>query len=112
MTPPRLKAEVWVTAMIRQCRSADIDAYLVQRGDETAGSVLLKINRFDAGCFVLTPTFAPDGSRAWMRGTGPELVPEAEADAYIQRQLGYDPDVWVLEIEDPKDAWDLGEPVI
>ena len=112
MSAPRLKAEIWVQAMIRQCRSADIDAYLVRRGDETAGSVLLKVNRFDAGCFVLTPTFAPDGGRAWMRGTGPEMVPEPDADAYIQRQLGYDPDVWVLEIEDRAGLWELGEPVI
>ena len=90
---PRLKAEVWVSAHIRRCHLAGTPAFLVKRGDDTAGSVLLKINSLGAGCVVLTPTFAPDGSRAWMRGTGPEPVPEADADAYIGRQLKYDPDV-------------------
>jgi hypothetical protein len=37
-----------------------------------------------------------------MRGTGEGLVSEAEAETYIAKQMLYDPDIWVLEIEDPK----------
>lgn len=74
---------------------------VTRRGDETAGSVLIKINRLGAGCRVLTPTTGFDGgTRIWLKGTGPDWVEEATADAYIERQIKFDSDVWVLEIED------------
>lgn len=109
---PRLKASIWVDAEIRRCRVAGIDAYLVQRGEESAGAILIKHNAFDDGCVVYTPATASDGRRAWARGTGDDPVPETDADAYIARQRGYDPDLWVVEIEDPKREWQLAEPVL
>ena len=95
-------------AEIRRCRVNGIDAYLVRRGDEHAGAILIKHNRFEAGCTVYVPTTSPDGGRAWRRGTGDDPLPEGDADAYIARQRGYDPDLWVIEIEDPRGALGTG----
>jgi hypothetical protein len=79
----------------------NVPAVVTRRGDETAGSVLIKINRLGAGCRVLTPTTSfNDGARIWLKGTGPDWVEEVEADAYIERQIKFDSDIWVLEIED------------
>jgi hypothetical protein len=62
--------------------------------------VILKLVGADGTAAVLAQTTAPDGGLAWHRPLGPAPVPEAEADAYIARQAGYDPDIWALEILD------------
>jgi hypothetical protein len=110
--PPRLKAELWIQAQIRRCMTQNIPAVVVKRGDADAGSLLVKHNRFQDGCRVLVPVTHPETGFAWMQGTGPNLVAEAEADAYIARQRSRDPDLWVLEIEDTRAQWRPDEPVL
>lgn len=77
-------------------------ATIARKGDTDAGALFLKVNRFRAGCEVFSGVTAPDGSDAWLRATGASPVTEKEADTYLTRQATYDPDLWVLEIEDPK----------
>jgi hypothetical protein len=112
MTESRLKAELWIKAQIRICDRQSIPATIARRGDPTGGAILIKLNRFDAGCRVYTQVRDADYNPAWLCATGPEPVPEAEADAYIQRQIQRDYDLWVLEIEDPKARWQLTERII
>lgn len=97
---PKLKARLWVQAQVRACMAAGLFATVARRGDADAGAILLKINQGAAGCCVLTQVRDSSGQLAWMRGTGADPVPEAEADAYIARQVDRDYDLWVVEIED------------
>ena len=39
-------------------------------------------------------------------------VADGEAEAYIERQLKYDPDIWVLEIEDRNGTYKLDGAVV
>ena len=48
---------------------------------------------------MLTQARGKDGELLWIRATGPALIAEADADAYIERQRRRDPDLWVMEIE-------------
>ncbi len=75
-------------------------ATVVHRGEKNSGTLILKINQLDAGCRVLSQTRNLDGELAWMAALGGELVAESDADAYIDRAVARDPDVWGLEIED------------
>ena len=102
-----LTTGLWVSAQIRLCDRAFIPAAVVRRGDPDVGTVLLKINRFEAGVTVFTQTSTLGDEPAWSRGTGPSPVSEPEADAYIARQVARDPDLWVLEIEDRKGEYKM-----
>lgn len=108
---PVLTTAMWVSAHIRRCMSVGVAAVLVRRGDDKAGTVLIKWNRFADGCRVLLPSRNAKGKRVWINGAGAGPVSDAEAEAYIARQLRNDPDLWVLEIEDTHGHYDLGEPI-
>jgi GMP synthase (glutamine-hydrolysing) len=96
----RLKTRLVVQAAVRLCSVRAIPVAVTRRGDEDAGTILVKLNRRELGCTVLVETRAPDGARAWLRATGEAPVDETAADAYIERQVKRDPDLWVVEIED------------
>ena len=111
MDEARVKTGLWVQAQIRLCDIESIPVVVVHRGDADAGAVLLKMNRLGDGCEVLTRFRGLDGEQGWLRGTGPDPVGESEADDYIQRQIDRDPDVWVVEIEDPRGRYPLDGPI-
>jgi hypothetical protein len=112
MDEARLKTGLWVRAQIRLCDIESIPIVVVHRGDADAGAVLLKMNRLGDGCEVLTRFRGLDGEQGWLRGTGPDPVDEPEADDYIRRQIDRDPDVWVIEIEDPRGHYPLDGPIL
>jgi hypothetical protein len=97
---PRLKTKLQVMAAVRLCTLRAIPIAVARRGDEDAGTILVKLNRLEHGFIVLAQTRTPLGDLAWLRATGELPVDEATADAYIARQVQRDPDVWVVEIED------------
>ena len=97
-----LTTEIWIGAHVRRCTVDGIGATVVRRGDPVGGAVLVKLYLAGQGCRVMTRMTGPDGEPAWMGALGGGLVPEADADAYIARQVGRDPDLWVLEVDDPK----------
>jgi len=73
---------------------------VIRKGDPDAGGILVVL-RGRLGVAVLSQMRTADGQAAWMRATGPAPVDQETADAYVERQVKFDPDLWVLEFESP-----------
>jgi hypothetical protein len=99
MLTPRLKPGIFARAIIRRAEVAGASAYVVKKGSEEAGTVLLKISKLDGTAVVLSQARAGEGELVWMRPLG-ETTDDEKASAYFEKQLKYDPDLWIVEIED------------
>lgn len=98
MAEPRLTADLWVSAYLTRLRLADIPAFVVRRGDGTAGAVLVKVSTLDGAARVMQRSVdLMSGARVWVVLAEGE---DAEVEASITRQAGFDPDLWVVEVED------------
>lgn len=103
----RLTAEFWVTAYLARLRLADIPAFVVSRGDATAGAVVVKLNRLDGTAAAFARSWDASGARVW---TTIADGPDPDVEQAIGRQRRFDPDLWVVEVEDRLGRTLLDEP--
>ena len=104
----RLTTEIWVAAYLTRLRLATIPAFIVQKGDGTAGAVLVKVNTLDgAACCYQRSFDLMSGDRRWMVLTEGA---EPQVDESIVKQKSFDPDLWVIEIETREGRHLLDEP--
>lgn len=100
----RLKSEVWVKAYIRRCAVEGGAAFVVRRGDAEAGSIFIRINRLDGTSALFGPASAglasADVERRWSRRLGPAPAKDPEVESYLNREIEFDPDIWLVEVED------------
>ena len=101
MSEPRLKTAIWASMAVRRADQLGRSGMVLRRGDGDAGGVLAVLRDRDGRMLVLSQVRKMDGAAAWMRGTGADPVDQATVDAYVERQVARDPDLWVLEFDAP-----------
>lgn len=105
---PRLAARVWIDAYLKRLDLEMIPAHIARKGDATAGAVLVKLATMDGRARLFQRSFdLITGERTWVvlaEGS------EAEVEEAAWRQGSFDPDLWVIEVEDPKGRHMLDEP--
>lgn len=100
VSEPRVKAGIWVSMALRMGNGSGRYGAVLRKGDPDAGGILVVLRGREA-LVVLSQVRTADGKAAWMRGTGPDPVGQEAVDAYVDRQVKFDPDLWVLEFESP-----------
>ena len=101
----RLRADIWVAAYIRRCEVEGAAAVLRRRGSAEAGAIFVKVDRLDGSSALYAP--APQSEvadrgveRLWARAHKDTWIEAGEVEKRIKREIEFDPDLWLVEVED------------
>jgi hypothetical protein len=101
----RLKSSIWVAAYLRRCQGEGVFGAVRKRGADEAGAVFVKLALMDGNAMLFTP--APmsfyEEARPEDRvfaASPPTPVAEQVVEERLAREVKFDPDAWIVEIED------------
>lgn len=98
-------------ATIRRAQVAGASAFVVRKGAEEAGAVILTLSRLDGTCLLLNQARNGKGELVWARPLG-DWGEEAKARSWLDKQIRFDPDLWIVEIEDRQGRAFVDEPIV
>ena len=102
----RLKSAIWVAAYIRRCNGEGAYAVVRRRGAEEAGAIFVKLNRLDGTAELYGPApqsafdDARPSDRLFSACVSDQPAPDAKVEERLAREMRFDPDVWIVEVED------------
>lgn len=101
----RLRSDIFASALIRRAEAQGAVAMLRRRGAAEAGALFIKLDRLDGRAAVYGPApqseEPPDGvDRLFSKVHAGDWVDPAEAESRLKREIMFDPDLWIVEIED------------
>jgi hypothetical protein len=100
----RVTSSLWVSALIRRCYIEGATAVVMRRGAEEAGAIFVLVDRLDGTVDLYGPApqtafeEGPPTDRLFQRVR--EKVTSAEVEKRLAREHDFDPDLWVVAIED------------
>ncbi|MDJ0514445.1 MAG: DUF1491 family protein [Methyloceanibacter sp.] len=112
----RLKSGVWVSAYLRTCAAENVPVIVVRRGHDEAGAIFIAVDRLDGTLNLYGPAPAgysgADSERKWVPCLGGEAASDEAVNTYLERQAEFDPDLWVVAVEDKQGRHFLGDAVM
>jgi hypothetical protein len=103
----RLRSDIWVAAYLRRCGAEGIPAVLRRRGASEAGAIFVRIDCLDGRSALYGPAPSFSGAesrhgveRTFIRMHVSECVDDQEVENRLARELSFDPDIWIVEVED------------
>lgn len=100
----RLTSAMWVAAYVRRCHVEGAYAVVTRRGSPEAGAVFIVLDKLDGTCTLFSQApqaLIPEGEVRDRLFVPVENVTDAAAvKARMERELKFDPDLWVVDVED------------
>jgi hypothetical protein len=104
MSTARLRSDIWVSAYLRRWAVEGAFAVLRRRGAPEAGAIFIKIDLLDGTALLFGP--APqselkDGEDRLFSALHKDArIEPGEAEKRLAREISFDPDLWIVEVED------------
>ena len=100
----RLKSAIWVSAYLRRVQVEGASGVLRRRGAEEAGAIFIKVSKLDGTADLYGPApqtaFGDDDPGDRMFAASMSAVPEADIEGKLVKEIRFDPDLWIVEVED------------
>jgi hypothetical protein len=104
MTVPRLRSDFWVAALRRRAEAAGAFVSIAKRGIEEAGAIFVLVDRLDGRFDLYGPApqsvFGEEGASDRLFSRIADAVSEEKTTARMQQEMKFDPDLWLIAIED------------
>jgi hypothetical protein len=107
----RLRSDIWVAAYLRRCNAEGASAVLRRRGAPDAGAIFVKIDNFNGRSALYGPApqpstidLEPGVERVFERLHSSEWIDSRDADKRLEKEVAFDSDLWIVEVEDKEGA--------
>ena len=102
----RLKSALWVAAYLRRCQVEGTFGVVRRRGAEEAGAIYVRIDRLNGTSDLFGPAPQSEvdsdrGDRSFISCLAERPAANAAVEAFLAREIKFDPDVWIVEVDDP-----------
>lgn len=95
----RLPTHLFVQSHLWRLSAAGTPAYVLRKGERESGLIILKVTVPFQGSRMFTQGRDIHGRLGWQPGANGNVIDEMEAQAFIDRHVKRDPDLWVIEVE-------------
>ena len=100
----RVTSGLWVAALLRRVAADGAFIAVERRGAEAAGAIFIKAMRLDRTGRLIGPApqtaYDAEADRRFVEIGGLMDASESEIDARLAREARFDPDIWIVTIED------------
>jgi hypothetical protein len=106
-----LRSDIWVAAYLRRCGVEGVSAVLRRRGAAEAGAIFVKVDHLNGRATLYEPApqsvaaaTQPGVERLFSCAHSGSSIDSDEVEERLRREISFDPDLWIVEVEDGVDG--------